>query len=1238
MGGDYTRFTFDPVKGFSGVLKQQGRVSLDSDANEQQEILDRRDRAEMYDTVGPAVYPLTTPDAFKIGISAGGVLTIGQGRLYVDGILAECFGDMTNPANTNFDEHMNGLVGKDPLRYDQQPFFYSKPAFPVLSPTPGAINLVYLDVWQREVTVFEDYALRETALNGPDTDTRVQTAWQVKVMQAPADAGSCATPPEAWKALVAPSTARLTASATPTAPAPGPCVINPVGGYTGLENRLYRVEVHTAGTVDGATAATFKWSRDNASLAARVISTTKITATDWIITVASTGRDSWMRFEFGDHIELLDDDVEFAMRESGKGGILARITSVNEATGEIHVDQDLTGFAIVAGRHPRIRRWDTASAAEPLTRNTSSGVAIPLEHGISVTFGPAATDTLHAGDYWVFAARTADGSIDLVDQEPPRNTLHHFAKLALVTSGTPPAVLTDCRTPWPPSFGAKEGCCTEVVRVGEDIQKAIDRLDGIGGCVCLKMGVHVIPRPLRIKQSNLTLHGEASLVTIRLRESGPLMLEITQAENVSVEGIRFEVADGRKAEAIISVNGVTGGHIADCALRIIGEKPNPAFQAIGIRLTRSRDYAIESVEMRDLPNGIIGIECEIMQVLDCVLAGPGGKTADGTSVSFGAMGIVFERRQGVSGILVERNLLNNYVRGIQLGDVAAAASTPGGGAGSPVDTSGPIVGCRIVANLVVRHAGARQKPPAVTPIAFAIAAHVARCEIAENAMNIETLDHYGILAAGGNMLVHRNEVRSTATFEPNTPLARIPIGVAAVEALNDALLCSIRGNLFTGLQQAVHATGAGSGGAHRVDVLDNRIEGVERLVQAALAGQLTPGGGAPLVKLLVMLDRFSAIALVGLSHCRVADNEITTAVCGVAGIITPGMSISANRVNGSIAGVLLLGGAQCEVVDNLIDVAREGAPTLGVGLFLDRRSVVGRNTLTRCAEGILTVLCANVRVQDNDLYFTGAGIGSLLDVDLELRGNEVEDAERTGITVLFALHEITLANNRTLRCGYRAPGGFSPSPAIGIEILLAVGLVTVENCHVIDTGESPNALAPAFTAPRHGILVLWAIGARVRGCEVASKPLVPPATGGQTAVNSASRALRMWTLTPAVVAQLLNAVGRLLIPFADATDNVIEQSVDVLVETVAFGEIMFATNRCTNFAGSRLPAVVLVGSSTTITGNRVQANTTMPALAAVFDRALSAVGNMTSAGAIILPTSGTAVQMPTPYTAFNVAT
>ncbi|HEX7979864.1 MAG TPA: DUF6519 domain-containing protein [Gemmatimonadaceae bacterium] len=1235
MGGDYTRFTFDPVKGFSGVLKQQGRVSLDSDANELEAILDRRDRAEMYDTVGQAVYPLTTPDAFRIGVNAGGELTIGQGRLYVDGILAECFGDMTDPAKTNFDEHMNDLVGKDPATFTTQPFFYTgTPPYPALSPNAGTTNFVYLDVWQREVTVFEDYALREIALNGPDTDTRVQTAWQVKAM--PADVNSCVAPSAAWATLIAPSTARLTASATPTAPAPGPCVINPAGGYTGLENRLYRVEVHTAGTVDGATKATFKWSRDNASLAARVLSTTKVTATDWIITVASTGRDAWMRFEFGDHIELLDDDVEFAMRERGTGGILARVTSVNQATGEIHVDQDLTAFPIVAGRHPRIRRWDTASAAEPFVRDTNATSAIALENGISVTFGPAATDTLHAGDYWVFAARTADGSIDLVDQQPPRNTLHHYAKLALVTSGSPPVVISDCRIPWPPAGG----CCTEVVQVGEDIQAAIDRLTPIGGCVCLKRGVHKITRPLRIKQSNLTLHGEASLVTVQLVEGGPLVLAIDKAIHVNVEGIRFEAQNLRTPEPMIAVTEVSEGHIDDCALGFIGEKTDPSFQAIGINLELCSDYAIESVEMKGLRVGITGTECKNIQVLDCRLSGPVATLPAGGSISFGAMGIFFrspKSRTGPTGIYIERNVLVDYQRGIQLGDIDPAAAVGGSGASTPVDASGATVGCRIVANKIERHGSVRPSTGGLPPLAFAIASHVTRCEITENAANIEMLEHYGILVAGGNTLVHRNEVRSTATFDPNKPIDRIPIGVLAIEALDDALLCSIRGNLFSGLQQAVVATGAGTGGMHRVDVLDNRIQGDAALVQAARNGQLSTGGGSPLVQLLRILERFSAILILDLSHCRVADNEVATAVFGISGVVTLGTSITANRVRDSLVGVILLGGIESEVADNVIDATTERPGNVGVGLLLDLTSVVERNAISRCAEGILSALCRSMRVQDNDIYRTGLGIVSLADVDLALRGNNVEDADRTGITAYFSQHELTLAGNRTVRCGYR-----SPDQAIGIDVRLAIALVTVEGCHVIDTGESANPGAPVFTAPRFGILVYRALGARVRSCEIASKPLALQSSGA-SAVNATSRALFMWTLTPAEVLTALPDVGKSMIPFADATDNVIEQSVLTLIDIVAFPEITFALNRCINFDRVNVPTVRLFASNMTVTGNRVKHPTPVitpalvPSLKMTFDRPLAAIGNMTTAGATVVALGGAPV-VPTPYPSFNATT
>jgi hypothetical protein len=518
MSGDYTRFSFDPTKGFSGVHEQQGRVSLDSDANEFEEILDRRDRSEMYDTVGPAVVPATTPTGFEIGVS-GSSLTIGIGRVYVDGIQAECFGDLSDPKNTMFEPRVGSVVGNLPLLFDQQPFNY-QPNYPGLPTASGVTCLVYLDVWQREVTVWEDRSLLEPALGGPDTATRIQTAWQVKAL-ANVQADACTNPPGT---LIAPSTARMTAVAAPTPPAPGPCVIAPAGGYTGLENRLYRVEVQSAGTLAGLNPATIKWSRDNASLVASVL---KITAdgSGSIITVESTGRDTWMRFEVGQQLELLDDWVEFAMRESGRAGDIARITNINHATGEIRIDQDFSLFAVIAARHPRVRRWDTAKPADPAFVPVNNGTPIALEHGIFITFGDLLAgplhdgDTLHAGDYWVFAARTADGSIEAVLNEPPRGILHHFMPLAIVTSGNPPKVDSDCRDPWPvPCTCDGGGCeCDACVSVESHtsgsltIQKAIAQVIAAGGgTVCIGIGTFPLDTTVLIEDA----------VSLRVRGAG----------------------------------------------------------------------------------------------------------------------------------------------------------------------------------------------------------------------------------------------------------------------------------------------------------------------------------------------------------------------------------------------------------------------------------------------------------------------------------------------------------------------------------------------------------------------------------------------------------------------------------------------------------------------------------------------------------------------------------------------
>jgi len=1241
MGGDYTRFTFDPVKEFSGVRKQQGRVSLDADFNEFEEILDRRRRAQMYDTVGSvgrAVVPMTTPNAFKIGLS-GTQLTIGAGRAYVDGILVECFGDMGPNQPINQDDVLGGIRGAGPLPFDKQPFYYSS-YYPGLLTGANAINTVYLDVWQREVTVFEDDALREPALNGPDTATRVQTAWQVKVMTRPATSSNCASTPAGWDTLVAASTARLTAKADGVlAPPPGPCEINPAGGYTGLENRLYRVEVHSTGTISGvsggAPRAQFKWSRDNASFAARVSAASR-SGTQWTIKVSSTGPDGWTRFDQGDHIELLDDDDEFAMRDRGYGGRMMKVVSVDHANHELVAESPSVGpFTVRPERHPRIRRWDYLSATEPTLRYADRGVAVPLEHGISITFEGSATDTLHAGDYWVFEARTASGKIGPLVNAPPRGPLHHFAKLGYVTVGQLP---TDCRVFWPPVFtggGAGEGCCTVVVKPGEDIQAAIGSLAGMGGCVCLKMGDHPIAQPLQITDDNITLHAEAPLVTVRLDGTGPEMLSIHGASNVSVLGIRFEAKDGAKGGAMIALNNVRGGRIADCSLGFIGAASNLAWNTIGIRMDRCRDYAIEDNALDHFETGIHGRErCERVRIIGNLLSG--SSVGDGsTQRSAGEMGVVFTH---VVGIDVEHNLVADYRRGIEIGDLSTSSTL------APLDVGSVEPGCRIAANVIARQGGIAidnlvVSASNVTAIAFGIAARMPRCEILENAIRLDFNTDSGILADGGNVLIARNLLSSTAEFDASRSAYIIPRGVVAVVTERDARALVIRDNLFTGFQQAVLVGGTGKDASaiQRVEVASNHVAGSEDLykVLLTLAGNVvaSPQG------LLDVIEMLASIVMTNLKGGRVAHNDISTAVCAVACGDATEVVVEGNAITKGLAGVVLGFGGECDVADNVIHQV-----AMGVVVGAARTSVVQRNVLTQTTLGIIDLMGTGTRIQDNDLSGGVIGIELFATEDAEVRGNTVQDASRVGIDAI-PVTSVTLAHNTARRCGY----GRNASAATlghGIRVTALDAAVHIESCQALDVGVSSVTADPIFPGRRFGIAVTSVRGrVRVHGCTITS-PAIDTKSGGLGA-NAASRALVITAGKPqppvgtqptnnASLEKIESKDGDESIDYADAADNLAEQTATPVVEIEIEGEIIFSANRCRLLDSEPAtgPVVRLSGTCIAVTGNRVRAQGGAPSLELMASRALTAVGNATTTDALI---SGVQ-ELPEPYRAFNVRT
>jgi hypothetical protein len=281
---------------------------------------------------------------------------------------------------------------------------------------------------------------------------------------------TCTTPDTAipgWSAVLQPAAGRLSTEADGVSGVlEDPCLLPPGGGYTGLENQLYRIEIHNAGPLGVATC---KWSRDNATVATQVLA---IPTLDRLV-VDSTGRDAVLRFNAGDWVEVMDDDLEL----QGRPGEMRRIRTVDDVTRTLLLEQALPTnvFALNSqgqtdpARHTRVRRWDqqgkvldiNGTLLVDLDDPASSGViptpggpgtSIILEHGVRIAFHTAlAAAPLRTGDYWTFATRTADTSVERLVQAPPHGLHHHYCRLALLQVDATGQVttVTDCRQLFP---------------------------------------------------------------------------------------------------------------------------------------------------------------------------------------------------------------------------------------------------------------------------------------------------------------------------------------------------------------------------------------------------------------------------------------------------------------------------------------------------------------------------------------------------------------------------------------------------------------------------------------------------------------------------------------------------------------------------------------------------------------------------------------------------------------------
>jgi hypothetical protein len=502
MKGDLTRMTFRQERHYSGVVMQQGRVQLDADWNEQVDIDTHLDQTTRVDVIGRCGMP--EDDAgFEVTPSPDqSDLLLSPGRAYVDGIVCEnddspisaekleagqaqlaalvtdgrvltegTWIDISATGVGPFSARIESVDAAD-LEIDFAPAlagadltslqnagdavvrrtgsYLTQPDYPGVPPPaspPTTGCTAYLDVWERHVTALEDSEIREIALGGPDTASRTQTVWQVKLQRLgdPTADLTCATVPD-WSSFIDESTALLRAAPSRRRRPPTCARSRRARDTGGSRNQLYRVEIHDSGSVNSAT---FVWSRENGS----VVVGAQVTDLDEI-TVTSLGRDDVLGLAPGDWVELTDETHELA----GSPGELLRITSIagNVLTVDTSSSGSLDGTQFPTG--PKVRRWDDPDGARTVAIvNTNDGF-LALEDGVEVRFETGRH--YETGDYWLIPARTANGDVDWPESgaapvaplaRPPEGIAHHYCKLALLRlSSETWEVVEDCRNLFPP--------------------------------------------------------------------------------------------------------------------------------------------------------------------------------------------------------------------------------------------------------------------------------------------------------------------------------------------------------------------------------------------------------------------------------------------------------------------------------------------------------------------------------------------------------------------------------------------------------------------------------------------------------------------------------------------------------------------------------------------------------------------------------------------------------------------
>ena len=465
MKADITRSTYNKDKQYVKVNAQQGRVQLDADWNEQFDIQAYFDKLLLGDIVGKTGTPIED-SGFEIVPTADATsFTIGKGRYYVDGLICE-----------NNSDKIDALKQND-LPYSES---LAKELFKdnVIVPKEEGCYIVYLDVWQRHITSLEDPDLLEAALGRIDTTTRTKNVWQVKTLKVEtADAQGALV--EFEKNIVR-SDGKLRVRVKPVSQNNHGSTIE--SGYSGNENRLYRVEIHSPiklannnnsvdknvdeGEFKPSALPDFKWSNENAIVAAKILRVKKSSDNLMHIVIENTAKDDLCSFTQDQWVEVTDDYSElwntpgqflqiYEVKENiqeNKNSLKVKIPTPDKSLLDYIADKN--GYD---SKIPKIRRWNTPnynllniSEDTVLSCNDPSINAqvivdkegyVDLEEGIQVKFEAG---TYVTGDYWLIPARTITKNIEWPTTTTPSNTQEPAALSSLMRHHHCPLALLQC--------------------------------------------------------------------------------------------------------------------------------------------------------------------------------------------------------------------------------------------------------------------------------------------------------------------------------------------------------------------------------------------------------------------------------------------------------------------------------------------------------------------------------------------------------------------------------------------------------------------------------------------------------------------------------------------------------------------------------------------------------------------------------------------------------------------------